>query len=88
MPFSEDRFGGTGGKGGKNMYDLTALWSEGKKSIMYSFLIIESDISWPLDNLGGSTLSNAYLSDFLYQPIQQEIIQATVTPFSTKRSYF
>lgn len=40
------------------------------ESIMHSFLVTGSDISWPLDNLGGRTLSNAYLSGFLYELIQ------------------
>lgn len=35
-------------------------------------LCTRTDVSWPLDSLGESTLSNAYLSGFLYQLIQQK----------------
>lgn len=55
---------------------------------MQSFLTTRTDISWPLGSLGESTLSNAYLSGFLYQLIQQKITQAAVTPRSKRHSYF
>lgn len=61
--------------------------SRAKESIVHSFLVTGSYISWPLDNLGQSTLSNASL----WLPLSADpakYTQAAVTPCSSTQWLF